>query len=312
MKMPRHSAWTAALGLAAAACQPLPHPFADDRPPAALLNVRDSSGVSIGPVRGTPPATARKLASALAAALLKHDIPASDRTASLGSYLLDGRIEESPAGHGRSVVTAFWRLRAAGGQLVGERTQELEAPSAKWRNGDGIAIAELASASADALTPLLVDQAPTPAEGGDGAIRVLIRGVSGAPGDGDHSLVAALRTVLKSRDIAVIDKPGERPDRIVDGEVAISAASKTGAQHVKIVWHVRRPDGGEIGNVAQENDVPTGSLDAAWGDVAYSVAVAAESGIAAILARVEPQSSPARTIRSDTPADAAPAPGGKS
>ena len=33
--------------------------------------------------------------------------------------------------------------------------------------------------------------------------------------------------------------------------------------------------GAEIGTVGQENDVPGGLLDGAWGDLAYSVAIAA-------------------------------------
>src|SRR5258708_1506123 len=38
-----------AMAAFAAACQPLPHPFAEDRPPAALLKVRGVAGVSIAP-----------------------------------------------------------------------------------------------------------------------------------------------------------------------------------------------------------------------------------------------------------------------
>src|SRR6185437_1913051 len=126
MRAGRRGGWALAAGLAVAACQPLPHPFAEDRPPPALLDVRDSSGVSIGPVGGMPRATARKLAGAVAAAFLTHDIPASASTASLGSYLLDGRIAEAPAARGRSMVTVVWRLRTAGGRLVGERREQLE------------------------------------------------------------------------------------------------------------------------------------------------------------------------------------------
>src|SRR4029077_20391896 len=77
------------------ACQPLPHPFADDRPPAALLQVRDVAGVSIAPIEGKPAAITEKLGAAMAKALLKRDIPASDKTTSLGSYQLYGRVIEA-------------------------------------------------------------------------------------------------------------------------------------------------------------------------------------------------------------------------
>ena len=59
-----------ALAALLASCQPLPHPFADDRPPAELLAVPESAGVSIAPVEGQPGAIAAKLGAATARALL--------------------------------------------------------------------------------------------------------------------------------------------------------------------------------------------------------------------------------------------------
>ena len=52
---------------------------------------------------------------------------------------------------------------------------------------------------------------------------------------------------------------------------------------------MRRKDGGEIGTVGQENDVPAGLLDGAWGDVAYMVAVSAQDGIMELVVRGAPQ-----------------------
>ena len=111
----------------AAACQPLPHPFAEDRPPASLLSMRDSAGVSVAPIEGEPRATADKLAAGVASALLQREIPASDKTTSLGSYLLNGRIERARSSDGKVTVTAHWRLQNAAGQPVGERTAQLDA-----------------------------------------------------------------------------------------------------------------------------------------------------------------------------------------
>src|ERR1700730_4465063 len=99
-----------AVGALSAACQPLPHPFADDRPPAALLKVRDVAGVSIAPIEGEPAAVAGTLGGAVARALLKREIPASDKTTSLGSYQLYGRVEEARPQRGKASLTAYWRL----------------------------------------------------------------------------------------------------------------------------------------------------------------------------------------------------------
>ena len=40
--------------LLAAACQPLPRPFAGDVPPPAMLSPRDSAGIYVAPVAGAP------------------------------------------------------------------------------------------------------------------------------------------------------------------------------------------------------------------------------------------------------------------
>jgi hypothetical protein len=282
------------------ACQPLPHPFADDRPPASLLRVRDSAGISIAPIEGGPAAAASKLGAAMASALIKHDIPASDRTTNLTSYLLYGRLEAQRPRSGQETVAAHWQLQDAAGRLVGERTTRLEAPVKTWETGADAVIARLAEASAAEIAPLLADEPPPGAEAvagqaeapgatnEAGRTRIAIRPLSGAPGDGAKSLANAIASVLKRQDLMVIDDANAKADVILDGQVTV-ATVKPDKQHVKIVWHVRRADGVEVGTVGQENDVPKGMLDGAWGDVAYSVAIAGADGLMQVIARAGPE-----------------------
>jgi hypothetical protein len=278
-----------ALALLLAACQPLPHPFADDRPPAALLKVRDVAGVSIAPIEGKPSAIAEKLGAAVAGALLKRDIPASDKTTSLGSYQLYGRVAESRTQRGTATVSAYWRLYDAKGQTVGEHTARVEAPTGEWESASPPPIDKLAGLSADGLAPLLEEE-PAVATAKEvnpaGRIRIAIREISGAPGDGGKSLAAAVASVLKQADLAIVENK-EKPDLTVDGEVSVTPV-KPDKQHVKIVWHVRRADGAEIGNVGMENDVPKGLLDGPWGDLAYNIALAAGDGLMQLVARGAP------------------------
>jgi hypothetical protein len=269
-----------------AGCQPLPHPFADDRPAPALLVVPDSLVISVGSFEGEPHATAAKLPAVMAQELLKHSIAASDVTTSLGSYKLDGRIEERPDQSGKSIVTVFWRLRDPRGNIVNEHSDKLSAPTHDWDDGNDERIAQLAAAGANGFAAILTDETPKEQPGG-GRTRVAIRKVSGAPGDGNNSLAASLTEVLKHRDVQLVDATQGRPDLDVDADIKVDPA-KDGNQHVKIVWHVARPGGGEIGQVAQENDVPRGRLDGMWGDVAFSVAMAAEGGIMQLVDRGGP------------------------
>jgi len=265
------------------ACQPLPHPFADDRPPAALLAVPDNIDISVGSVEGEPRATAAKLPAAIAHELLKHNIPASDQTTSKGSYQLDGRVEARPDAPGKSLVTVFWRLRDPRGNIVSERSDRLAAPTREWDDGNDERVGQLAAAGAGGFAVLLTDETPKERPGGV-RVRVAVRKIAGAPGDGAASLASSLGAVLRHQDIELVDPAGGRPDLAVDAEIKVDPA-KDGRQHVKIVWHVARAGGGEIGQVAQENDIPRGRLDGPWGDVAYSIAMAAEGGIMQLVDR---------------------------
>jgi hypothetical protein len=273
-----------------AACQPLPHPFANDAPRrgSPMLVLRDSASVTIAPIDGTPRATAEKLGPAMASALQQREIAASDKTASVDSYELLGRIEEMPPSGDKVALVAVWQLRNPSGESLGERTERLEAAPSDWQEGVEDAVARLAAASADRIAALLQDEPPTEAELG-GHTRLLISGVGGAPGDGGQSLPRAITEILKRQDVAIVTDPQAAADLVLDAEIVV-ATPKGGKQNVKIVWRVRRKDGGEIGTVGQENDVPAGLLDGAWGDVAYMVAASAQDGIMQLVARGTPPS----------------------
>ena len=274
-----------AAALAAAACQPLPHPFAADapRPGSPILTLRDSASVTIAPVQGTPRATAEKLGAAMASALQQLEIPASDKAASIGSYELVGKITTMPASGDKAALVAVWDLREPSGLSLGERTERIEAPMRDWEEGVQDAVTRLAASSAVRLAAMLQDEAPAEAETG-GQTRLLISGVDGASGDGTDSLPRAITEILRRQDIAVVTDPEAKADLVLRATVVV-AKPKEGKQNVKIVWYVRRKDGGEIGTVGQENDVPAGLLDGPWGDVAYMVAVSAQDGIVQLVAR---------------------------
>jgi hypothetical protein len=275
--------------LPTAGCQPLPHPFAGDVPRrgAPILDLRDSTSITIAPIEGLPRATAEKLGPAMASALQEREIAASEKTASIGSYQLVGRIQAMAPSQGKAALVVLWELRDPSGQRVGERAERVDAPSDDWDAGSEDAVARLAAASATQIAALLQDEAPNEAEIG-GRTRLAIGAITGAPGDGDQALVNSITEILKKQDLAIVSDPQAKADLVLDADIAV-AKPKGGKQNVKIVWHVRRKDGAEIGTVGQENDVPAGLLDGAWGDVAYMVAVSAQEGIMELVARGAPQ-----------------------
>ncbi|MBV9522620.1 MAG: hypothetical protein JO010_07495 [Alphaproteobacteria bacterium] len=270
-----------------AGCQPLPHPLAEDAPPpgSEILTPRDGAGIIVQPVAGVPAPLGSDIAAALAAALQESDVPASAQIANKASFSLLGTAQERPAGE-RVVVELRWELRDHGGAVLGTHGQTIEAALADWRAGQPALLAKLAKGAAPPIADLLQDEGATPAAADEP--RILVRRVAGAPGDGPRTLAGAMRAVLRKASLAVEDS--EKNDGraaagklfTVEGTVSMAAAV-AGKQKVKVTWALRDPAGAQIGQVSQENAVAEGSLDGAWGDIAYAVAEAAGSGIIALI-----------------------------
>lgn len=293
-----------------AACEPLPHPFAGNvpRPGSRLMALPDTVSLSVAPVGGTPRATAQKLAAAVAAALRRREVPASAHTASIESDELSGRIEELPFSGGSGMaILARWRLANARGRVIGERSARVAAPAKDWQRGAKTAVARLASASADAIARLFLGKAATaslatlpapkiasssaastpekPApRAGAARLRLFVRPLEGAPGDGGAALAKAIGFFLREKKIAVVSGTREKRDFVLEGRVAVGE-EEAGIEPIKILWRVLRPDGKEIGTVAQQNAVPARLIAGSWGNLAYIIADAAQGGILELLAR---------------------------
>jgi hypothetical protein len=267
------------------ACQPLPHPFADDRPPpnSPILAPPDSVGIVVLPVSGSPADAALEMAPSMAEALQSVDVPASTHAHNRASYRLTGVAQEDPLSR---KVTVNWELDGPTGTLVGK----VATTAADLDNSQKLAEA-VARDAAPAIAKLIAGNAPLPASLPDPVVG--FRGVTGSPGDGAHALERAIRDALARSHLALA--AGADASRLADLSATVEVAKPdAGKQKVKIVWHVTRLDGSEVGQVKQENAVPAGTLDGPWGDVAYAVAQAAGPGIASIVGKVTatPQGQP--------------------
>jgi hypothetical protein len=273
-----HAAWprcAAPIALAiatgaVAACQPLPHPFADAQlpPDAPILQVPDTVGILVEPVAGAPAGGA--LAEAMAAALRDRDIPADIRAANRQSYHLAGQAEATqPAGNGLAAELR-WTLRNAHGEDVGTDLQQATLPAADWAGGTAETLAPLAKAEAPRIAAMIQEAPPTERNPGR---QIFIRAADGAPGDGRTALPRSLGFLLKRSGVAVTPD-SQTVDAVTVAPVVELTPKSPGQQHAQIVWHVYRPDGTEAGQVSQENDVATGSLNGTWGDVAMAIATA--------------------------------------
>jgi hypothetical protein len=275
--------WLAcALALLLVGCQPLPHPFEDDRPGprAAIMTLRDTDTVLVAPVAGLAPEARGKLARAMAEALQADEILASDESGNRSSLNLLGTASAGDRG-----VKVDWRLIDPSGRSVGSATGSAAVSMESINRGDASAIEALATASATAVARLLQDDAPAAA-----SVRnfrqVVVIPVTGAPGDGKRSLTAAMTAALTHAKLTVV--PGEHGSDALSvvGTVKLDRP-QNGRQRVAITWALLEPDGKQLGIVTQENAVPQGSLDGRWGEVANAVAEAAAPGILALIEKAE-------------------------
>ena len=275
----------AAILLLLGACQPLPHPFADDIPPphSPILTPPDSVGILVEPVTGAPEPAAHDLAAAMATALQKEDVPASTQARNRGSYRLAGKASANAAGGGTIEVSIRWEMVAPDGKTVSSREARQTIATADWQQG-GKGLSALAEQAAPALAKLVQTTAPSPLQGTDPLIAV--EPVTGAPGDGGRSLARAMEDALRRSNLALVQKPEDKPNFVVEGKVELGPPA-AGKQAIKVSWTLRRADGGPVGEVKQENAIAAGSLDGAWGLTAYDVANAAAPGIAALLAELQ-------------------------
>jgi hypothetical protein len=266
-----------------AACQPLPQPFADDRPPphAPILTLKDSAGVLVRVVEGAPPAAAERIAEGMADALRKAEIPANTAEGNRKSYQLAAAATERPAGPGRTAIELRWELRDDTGRPVGRDVERSVVDAASWTSGSPELVEGLVRPAVPKIAALVQDEAPTAASVGSGPV-VVVREVAGAPGDGSTALRRAMNAALRQQRVALASGPASGKEYIIAGRVDL-AKPLQGQQKVTISWAVQTPEGAEIGQVNQENAVPVGSLDGAWGDVAYLIATAAADGVVALL-----------------------------
>jgi hypothetical protein len=272
-----------ALVLLVAGCQPLPHPFADDKPAphAPIISLRNTDSVSVAPVAGLDPDARDGLAAAMAAALQDLDVLASADSTSRGSLNLLGTARASGSG-----VAVDWRLVDPGGRALGQGSDSAAVSLAALNRGDAGALKALAAAAAPDVAKLLQDDAPIAAADVGSLRQIAVLPVTGAPGDGRDALQLAMAAALTQAKLTVVPAQPDVKTLSVVGTVTLDRP-QNGQQHIAILWALMDRGGKQLGVVKQENKVPQGSLDGHWGEVANLVAGAAAPGIVAIIEKAE-------------------------
>ena len=273
------------------ALKPLPAELATPDPERSIIVVTVVEGVA-APLD-------RELSDAMVKALEARSLPVmTDRMAG-GHVIYHVGARFAPAssdGHGPHPAAVIWEVWDESGELVSRHAQELAlganlaaaATKAKL-------IADVAREPADMVVkgiegdaPLPVDvpAAPAAAVAKAGSGRSLaVDSITGSPAeDGDAALRQTIAYALKTAGVRVVERKAA-DSLLLEGAVLTSRLDEA-LQHVKVTWRVKLPDGTLIGEVSQENNVPTRLLTRVWGEIASTVAQNAAPGIAALVDEV--------------------------
>ena len=236
-------------------------------------------------------------AAALATRLQALEVPAFAEKAQRPDWRLIATAET----RGTTVVPVF-HVQDPQGKDKGN-IEGTPVPAQDWANATGATLTHVASDAAPKISALLTSiQHADPNSLYNRIAKVDVPEVTGAPGDGNTSLTKQMRAHLASLGPLVQDTP-TGADFIVQGDVKLVPIPGN-QQRVEIQWKVSKPDGDERGKVVQLNDIPAGSLDHYWADVAVVVATEAAGGVNAVLNRQsgrEPGQEPAKGLTANGP-----------
>ena len=269
--------------LALSACGDLPRPF-EGRPGSLASRLAQPPPARLAVVAPTQAllttASAAQYAAAVATAMQEEALPAVAEPARPG----DWRLELLAELRGAQVIPSF-RVRDPSGAEKGS-AEASAVPAAAWADAAPETLRRAGREAAPTLAALLAGIEAARREADPNSlvnrpVRVQLRPVIGAPGDGNRSLALHMRDQLTKLGLVVQDQP-EAADYAVAGQVTVADMAGE-QQQVEIRWKVADARGTEAGQVAQLNQVPRGTLAGRWADVAMVVAQEAAGGVREVI-----------------------------
>jgi hypothetical protein len=271
--------------LALSACGDLPEPFLGNpgatarrlaQPTPALLAVPPGSDTLL------PDAANQDLANQIAAALQATEVPALVRTPMKADWQLVTRATNEGG-----VVRPVFSVRDPQGREEGSAEGE-PVPVAVWAAASPAMIQQVANEAAPRIGAVLTSIRVAHDKADPNSLynrpaKVLVADVTGAPGDGDAALTRQMRARLAVLGPVVLTTP-TGADFVVQGQVVMVKQPKR-QERVEIQWIIKTATGDERGRVVQLNEIPAGTLDRYWGDVAVVVAAEASNGVNDVLLR---------------------------
>jgi len=268
-----------------AGCGDLPQPFLGNPGATARILAQPPTprlAVPVPPQALLPDQAAETFAKALADALQTQEVPAVEGPDQPG----DWRLEVSASLSGATVEPVYTVVDPKGRDQGKSEGKPLA--TAEWAAAAPATLSRTATEAAPGIADLLsriqaAMQHADPHSLYNRPARVQVVEVTGAPGDGNLALTRQMRTMLSQLG-PVVQETAIGADFVVRGMVRVVPVAG-GQERVEIQWSVANLSGDERGRVVQLNEIPAGSLNGYWGDVASAVAQEAAGGVRDVILR---------------------------
>jgi hypothetical protein len=271
--------------LALVGCGDLPEPFIGNPGATGRLLAQPPTPRLVVPPAGNallPDAGSQAMAADLAQALQAQEVPA----VSGDPGRTDWRLVATASQRGAAVVPEFTVLDPQGKDRG--KTEGAAVPVATWAAANPATLQQSAADAAPKIAALLtgIETAREKADPNslyNRRAKVLVADVTGAPGDGNTSLTNQMRTHLALLGPTVQTTPGGADFTVMGQVKAVPIAGNQ--QRIEIQWMIKNAKGQDLGKVVQLNEIPAGTLDHYWGDVAVVVATEASGGVNDVIKR---------------------------
>ncbi|NQV82434.1 MAG: hypothetical protein HQ494_01325 [Rhodospirillales bacterium] len=270
------------------ACGPLPRPFKPlpQAPANPLVQEGAARGVLVLPVDGVSRPMSKLLGQAVVEGFQLRGIRATLNPDANSRYRLKGKAmlnKDDPSLP--YVVLISWTLFDYSGQPIGTEVEGVSASRNEWDIGSPKALNEVGENAPQIISAMIGEdeknKSKTEGPVLPKLVGIWINPVKNAPGDGNESLTAAVKVVIRGAGIPIA-QDRRFAEFVLDSDVSVGPPDKN-LQRVEIVWTVSTNDNRQIGRATQKNLVAAGTFSGAWGEVAAIVADAALEGIEGVL-----------------------------
>ena len=186
------------------ACSPLEFPLRFQSMNGVAGQDSNLTDVRVELVQGPALPMAKLLSSSIASGLIERGITTSLEPGDASRFVLKGLVKANWDDRKVPfVMLIYWTLYDLTGKAIGTYTQGVRGARWKWEYGDPKIIRAVGKGAAKPLAAMIVKEEKNPIKSlllGSG---IIVKPVTGAPGDGNVALRKAIISGLRSSDVKV-------------------------------------------------------------------------------------------------------------